>query len=186
MRSDDAPKTGIDFAVRPPLGHMAGSSIRPARPGDAPAIQRIARAAWHAAYDEILSPETVEETVDAWYDTDRLVEDDLRDPDRPFLVAQPAGDPVGFVEAALAEKPGTWHLYRLYVHAEHWGEGVGTALLEALEADIVDRGVERLRVSVLAANDVGVGFYEARGFERLETRHDERFDVPRYEYEKAL
>jgi len=170
--------------------------IREATAEDAPGIQRVARAAWHATYDDILGPERVTETVDAWYDPDRLVEDDVRDSDRPFVVAvrPPEAAIVGFAEAAVdeddeaGEEDGTddWHLYRIYVHPDVWGDGIGSALLEAIEGSFRERGVETLRVSVLAGNDVGVSFYESRGFELVETVPDEAFDVLRSEYVKSL
>ena len=177
--------------------------IRAATAGDAPGVQRVARAAWHATYDDIVGPERVTETVDSWYDPDRLVEDDVRDPDRPFVVAVrgEAERVLGFAEAAVADEEdaaedadeadeadatGDWHLYRIYVHPEAWGEGIGSALLAAIEAALRERGVEVLRVSVLTDNDVGVAFYESRGFEFVETVPDEAFDVPRSEYVKYL
>ena len=177
---------------------MTAPTIREARETDTTAIQRVARAAWHAAYDHLIGPEEVDETVDSWYDPDRLVRDDVRDPDRPFLVAERTtshddgsaavdeNSLVGFAEAAAGENPGLWHLYRLYVHPDVWGKGVGTALLERILAAVRERDVDELRVSVLADNEVGVGFYEARGFEQLATTEDERFDVPRFEYTRAL
>jgi len=174
--------------------------IRAATAEDAPDIQRVARAAWHAVYDDIVGPERVTETVDAWYDPDRLVEDDVRDPDRPFVVAIRGEDErvLGFAEAAVADEADAaedadegdatadWHLYRIYVHPDAWSEGIGSALLERIETALRERGVETLRVSVLADNDVGVSFYESRGFELLETVPDEAFDVLRSEYVKSL
>ena len=174
--------------------------IRAATAGDASGVQRVARAAWHATYDDIVGPERVTETVDAWYDPDRLVEDDVRDPDRPFVVAIRGEDErvLGFAEAAVADDADAgedvddadatadWHLYRIYVHPEAWGEGIGSALLERIETALRERGVETLRVSILADNDVGVSFYESRGFEFVEAVPDEAFDVPRSEYVKYL
>lgn len=177
---------------------MTAVTIRDARKEDAPGIHRVARAAWHAAYDDLIGPGEVDETIDSWYGPDRLVRDDVRDPDRPFLVAErttshddgsDSGDDgtlVGFAEAAAGDEPGLWHLYRLYVQPDAWGKGVGTALLERIENSVREREVDELRVSVLADNEVGVAFYEARGFEQLATTEDERFDVPRVEYTRAV
>jgi GNAT superfamily N-acetyltransferase len=184
---------------------MTDVTLRNATATDAGAIKRVARAAWHAAYDDVLGPDAVDETVDAWYDPDRLVADDVRDPDRPFVLAARDGDVVGFAEAAARDRPSegandepsdesggsvdgapVWHLYRPYVHPTAWGEGVGTALLDRIEDALRRRGVDELRVFVLAANDVCVGFYESRGFDRVATGTEEQFDAARHEYGNRL
>ena len=54
---------------------------------DAAAIQAVARDSWHAAYDDVLGPERVDDTVSSWYDPERLVTDDVEQADRPFYVA---------------------------------------------------------------------------------------------------
>ncbi|QSW99940.1 GNAT family N-acetyltransferase [Haloterrigena alkaliphila] len=67
-------------------------SVRPAAPDAAPTVREIARESWHAAYDEFLSPETVDEVTDEWYAIDAL-EDSiaaaLERSDRTFLLAVP-------------------------------------------------------------------------------------------------
>ncbi|WP_207586884.1 GNAT family N-acetyltransferase [Halomontanus rarus] len=84
-------------------------------------------------------------------------------------------------------------LVRLYVHPGCWGKGTGTALLEraidGLETDgDGDANYERLELEVFADNEVGVRFYESRGFERT-GEHEERFagdTQPVYTYERSL
>lgn len=194
------------MSVEPPAA-MTDVAVRETTVDDVHDVQRVARAGWHASYDDIVGPERVEETVNSWYDPERLVADDVRNPERPFFVAErrgdraagrrdrtadaatgdaTAGDVVGFAEAAAGDEPGVWQLYRIYVHPEAWGEGVGTALLAEIEAAVRERGAEALRVSVHAENDVGVSFYEARGFDRVRTEPDEAFGGRRHEYAKAL
>jgi len=158
-------------------------TVRPGRPEDAPAVQQVARAAWHATYDDLLGREAVEQRVASWFDPDRLVDDDVRPDERPFLVAADDGV-VGFVEAA--PRDGAYHLYRLYVHPDRWREGIGGRLLERVEAAAHERGADRLTVSVLADNELAVVFYEESGFERIGESHDEAFDLPRYGYRKEL
>lgn len=174
---------------------MTEPIVRATEADDVTAVQRVARAAWLAAYDDLIDPDQVDETVDSWYDPDRLVADDVCDPERPFFVAERTGageeeaeasDVVGFGEAATGDEPGVWHLYRIYVHPDAWGEGVGTALLERVEAAVHERGGDELRVSVHAGNEVGVDFYEARGFERVATVPDEEFGGDRHEYVEPL
>lgn len=82
----------------------------------------------------------------------------------------------GFVAAADAG------LRAIYVHPDHQGEGVGTALLSA-GTDAVPVACERVVLEVFAANDDSRGFYEARGFERVGAS---TFTVAGDDYETAV
>ncbi len=159
-------------------------TVRPATAADADAIRRVAREAWHAAYDDLLGPDTVTETVAEWYDPDRLVEHDITADERPLFVAVDDAL-VGFAEAA-PETADRARLYRIYVTPDRWGEGIGSELLSRVESALRERGFDRLTLEVLAENSVGVEFYESRGFRRTATTHDQRFDVDEYEYRKRL
>jgi len=77
-------------------------------------------------------------------------------------------------------------LARLYVRPDDWNEGIGTALLERLEADF-STAVDRIRLAVLAANQVGISFYESRGFDRVATRSsDLAAGLEEHVYERQL
>jgi ribosomal protein S18 acetylase RimI-like enzyme len=157
--------------------------VRPAETDDTPAIERIAREAWHAAYDDILGPDAVDAKLDEWYDHEELRESVTAD-EGVFVLA--GADPVGFAQAVPGED--AWHLARIYVDPEQWGEGVGTALLDRVEDELRAAGAECYRLAVLAENTVGVGFYESRSFERFDTRTVELAGVEtaEYWYRKAL
>jgi ribosomal protein S18 acetylase RimI-like enzyme len=144
--------------------------VRPATPDDAVAIERVARAGWHAAYDDILGAALVDERVDEWYDIDALRAVPAR-VDHALFVAD-EGDVVGFAHAGPAPEGDGYVLYRLYVLPDHWRRGIGTALLAAV-ADTIREATDRLRLTVYADNEVGVRFYEARGFERVGSTEDE-------------
>jgi ribosomal protein S18 acetylase RimI-like enzyme len=87
------------------------------------------------------------------------------------LVARTAdGEIAGFVQFAPESKSYAQDVTRgvvenLYVRAEHRGEGVGSDLLCAAEAQLFDAGVDRVRLEVLAANDSAREFYAAHGYE---------------------
>ncbi|MFP9192933.1 GNAT family N-acetyltransferase [Natronosalvus vescus] len=148
--------------------------IRPATPGDAAAIRSVARASWHAAYDDFLGRETVDAVTDDWYAVDRLRDSieaaeshlfvcDLADAD--WGSDRSVNDVAGFVHVSpWAGESGVGHLKRLYVHPDHWGQGLGTALLERGERALEQAGYDRIRLEVFAENGDGVGFYEARGY----------------------
>lgn len=163
-------------------------TIREAEVGDVAAIQRVARAAWHAAYDDLLGSETVEDVVDEWYAPDGLREN-VTDPGRVFLVAEREGMVVGFADSCRwGEADDVAVLARIYVEPDRWNDGIGGALLARSESLLGERGYDRLRLVVFAENDVGVSFYESSGFERIEER-TEQFDGEiheEYVYEKPL
>lgn len=138
---------------------------RRATPGDAPAVREVARRSWHAAYDALVGPETVAETVDEWYDPSDLSEQ-IRAA-TCFRVAESDDGVVGFVHGEYdGEDPAA--LPRLYVHPGHWDAGAGTALLSSTEDTLREAGARGLELSVLADNDIGRSFYESRGFESVD------------------
>jgi ribosomal protein S18 acetylase RimI-like enzyme len=146
-------------------------------------IRELIRAhglSWREAYDDIL-PESVldamtveptPEDVEGW--PDRLDSDD-----GAVFVAVVEGAARGFVDVRWgAENTKSFvgsdeaGVKAIYVHPDWWGEGLGTALLDrGLEA--VPDDVETVRLEAFADNDVGARFYEARGFERVETDETE-------------
>jgi len=160
-------------------------TVREAIPEDAGRIQSVARETWHAAYDDILGSGTVDDTVDEWYALDRLREQ-VDDPEHAFYVAETDGI-AGFAHARPdSERAGVWALGRLYVRPDRWSEGIGTRLLARVEADARDAGADHLRLGVLTDNEIGVSFYESRGFGFVEETRDERNDASVSIYEKEL
>ncbi|MBX0325384.1 GNAT family N-acetyltransferase [Halomicroarcula sp. F13] len=161
------------------------SGVRKGTCEDVPAVQRVARRAWHGAHDDIVGAATVDAFLQRYYTPSRL-DDAVTDSDRVFLVATVDGDVVGFAEAGPTEADRTWSLARCYVDPGHWREGIGTALLDAIESGVRDRGGRRLRLVVMADNDDAVAFYESRGFLRVDDHYDEFLDVDGYVYAKSL
>ncbi|PSP81088.1 GNAT family N-acetyltransferase [Halobacteriales archaeon QS_1_68_20] len=151
-------------------------TLRTATPDDAPAVQRVARASWHAAHDQVLGADAVDDLIDQWYDVAGLRESIERD-DRPMFVAVADGDLVGFASGGPTEGgPADAVVSRIYVHPDRWGEGHGTALLERLFEALREADSESVWLAVLADNEVGRSFYEARGFAVHEERTVELAD----------
>lgn len=89
-----------------------------------------------------------------------------------FVLLATAGEtPVGY--AVVLIRPGdddTWpvgahlaELLSLAVSPEARGHGLGTALMDAVDAELERRGVHDLEVAVMAGNDRARRFYERRG-----------------------
>lgn len=164
------------------------ATIREATTDDAEDIRQVARESWHAAYDDIVGAERVESVVDSWYDRDRLEQSVAREDGR-FLVAEietdheasieggtaSSGDGqiVGFAQAVLGDEDEAAELPRIYVHPDHWGGGIGSELLDRIETWLRERRAERLRLVVLADNEVGNAFYEKCGYRTVGSRESE-------------
>lgn len=163
--------------------------IRPARPADAEGIHAVSVASTRAAYEGRLHDETFLRVVD----DERRVES-LRSflgeaagaDDVVYLAAADDERVVGFVQLLSGDRvpagSGGAYLKSLYVHPDRWGEGVGTRLLSA-GLDRLPAGVDHVRVAVLSVNDLGREFYEARGFEWLES---ETFEIGGVSYDTEI
>ena len=153
------------------------------RPGTDAEIRELIRAhglSWREAYDEILpdsvldamTVEPTSEDVEGW--TDRLGGDDAA-----VFVAFVDETVRGFVDVRWGEEntkpfvdPGEADIKAIYVHPDWWGEGIGTALLDYALDSLPDR-IEAVRLEAFADNEVGARFYEARGFDRIQTAETE-------------
>jgi len=134
----------------------AHTVIRRATPADAADIARVQCETWRAAYagilpDHVLDALSVSAGASRW--EGHIANDDV--------AVWVAGDVDGFASAGPSrdeDRHGTTELYALYVHPRAQRRGLGAALLDAA----VEHGASTLWV--LAANDAGRAFYQARGW----------------------
>jgi len=87
------------------------------------------------------------------------------------LVARDGGAAIGY--AFVHIRPGdddTWpigahmaELVSLAVAPDQRSRGIGTALMDAVDAELERRGIHDLEVAVMAGNDRAVAFYQRRG-----------------------
>jgi ribosomal protein S18 acetylase RimI-like enzyme len=156
--------------------------IRPATPDDAEAVARVHVETWRAAYAHALSAEGL-----ASLSVTQRTEMHRRSPP---LVAEVDGEIVGFVAVGPGTDPDTdGELYAIYVLPEHWGSGVGRALMEAGEERLRELGHQHAILWVLEDNPRARRFYEAAGWTPAGTRRPiEIFGqpVPEIRYEKSL
>ncbi|ELZ15766.1 GNAT family N-acetyltransferase [Natrinema thermotolerans] len=137
-------------------------NVRSATEDDFDAITAVARATWHDTYDE-LDAETIDDTVDAWYTDDSMP---LEAPGTVVLVCERDDELVGFTHAVAQGE--TADVLRMYVHPDHQGEGVGSALHERLMATLEETEAEEVRSFDFAFNDASRRFYEGLGFEQTD------------------
>ncbi|KPP86201.1 MAG: acetyltransferase family protein [Rhodobacteraceae bacterium HLUCCA08] len=140
--------------------------IRAPTPDDIPDLARIHVQAWAETYAGIV-PDAVIARFDIAFRTRQwqgaLAREDLRTayaPGQGFAQVGPQRDP-----RDRADWPE--ELYAIYLRDAAKGRGLGRALLRAV---LGDRPVTAL---VLEGNDAALGFYQATGARRLDTR---RFD----------
>jgi putative acetyltransferase len=132
--------------------------IRSANPDETAELLSLHRASIRefgtAAYDDVQD--------DDWADKEEA-DYPLGDDDPRFVVAERGGELAGFGDLHWPEAEVT----AVYVAPDHAGEGVGSTILEALEAAARERGLDELG---LLASRNAVGFYEEAGYERVEPR----------------
>ena len=148
--------------------------IRPATPTHIDGIQRVAEQAWYSAHEPIVGAETVDEFLEKYYDAETfrsLIENDAI---FPVAVASES-NVVGFASASPDNDcASTYHLGRIYILPDRWGEGIGRRLLADIEQTVERRGGERIKLGVMAENERAVKFYESANYERESKFYDER------------
>lgn len=141
--------------------------VRDAAVDDANAMGHLHVRAWQSAYrgvmpDEYLDGLQAHDRVEMW--RDRISRSDLP----PLLVAAMADDVVGF--AALgAEQPPTsspscGQLYAINLDPDHWGHGIGRALLRRATDALLAMGYQEAVLWVVPENQRARSLYESEGW----------------------
>lgn len=188
------PTSGTDAMTRG--DEKQTTEIRALRgPEDVRGLIRVHGRAWREAYRDIL-PESVLAQVVVHPMDEQVREryEDLReDRDGVLLAVDEAGTARGYAYFRWGEEtkpfvgPDEAGLKEIYLDPDYWGRGIGTRLLEC-GIERLPETVRRLKLETFAANDVGRGFYEARGFERVAENEVEigGDTYPTIVYERAL
>jgi ribosomal protein S18 acetylase RimI-like enzyme len=140
-------------------------TVRRATVQDAATLGRVHVRAWQAAYrgqmpDDYLDGLRPEERAAGW--ARGLGRDRSHD---PVLVAEQAGQVVGFAVVGPAEDPeGAGELYAINVDPDHWGTGAGRALLVAAQTELARLGYAEAVLWVLPGNARARRFYEVAGW----------------------
>ena len=149
--------------------------VRSATPADAERIASVARESCEAAYEGLMDDPALLEKVRA---------EDYVEEVRSFLRSIPGTDGLRYDVAEADGRVERFAHYRfepaetdgfvgpeecllqaLYVAPDRWGEGLGSALVDAGDAELPDR-LSVLVLGVLKGNAVGISFYESAGFHR--------------------
>ncbi|MGA9876424.1 MAG: GNAT family N-acetyltransferase [Solirubrobacteraceae bacterium] len=107
----------------------------------------------------------------SWERRRRQYEQWLAEPEAFVLIAERAGEPVGYAMVRVREGSPTWpiseragEIETLSVLPGERGQGTGTELLEAVRAELGVRGATELALHVMATNSDAIRFYERHGF----------------------
>lgn len=129
--------------------------IRPGTTADAAALAELGRVVVPATYAPISEAEAAR-TLETWWSEESLAESLGR---LPHWVAERDGALIGV--ANLGRRHDRAVMWKLYVHPDEQGGGLGRRLLEqVLEAS----AGEPLWLSYVDGNDRAAGFYAAHGF----------------------
>ena len=142
------------------------TTIRPARPDDAPALIALL----HATFLDTWAPQMSAESLARWREHDDGPERYVRDKSSDFVVAE--------VDGALA---GMIHWHEGFVHALHVDtrfrrRGIGAALMAEAEAAARAAGIARLRLETDTFNQPSQALYRAFGFVEIERYPDTQYD----------
>ncbi|WP_406642449.1 N-acetyltransferase family protein [Amycolatopsis sp. WGS_07] len=142
-------------------GTLPEARIRPAGPGDVAAICRFGEIHIPPHYTPLIGEAAAQRQVRHWWNEAHI---SAAVADERVVVAEADGQVVG-----VGQRGPDHVIYKLYLHPEHRGYGLGPRLLDALARQLPpDVGV--LRIEHFAANERAGAFYEREGFavERIE------------------
>ena len=149
--------------------------IRAARDEDAIAMGQVMVATYLAAHQGQMPAEawakraeewTPEVSARGWARTLREIASGERPQDCIYVAVDEGGAIVGLAmggPANVEEFPQTGAVYALYVSTRHQGQGLGRRLVQAVAADLAQKGMTALQIGCLAANAPARRFYEAIG-----------------------
>lgn len=151
---------------------MSGSvHTRSMRESDIPCVAEIHIAAWRTAYEGIVRRERMDALSVAKAESTLWLR--LGATDTNYIVCEVHGELTGFVShgpvrdvEGLPSEPGVAEIHALYVHPDHWGDGCGRALVQAVRERL--RGDwDQLVLWTLQENPAARAFYSAVGFQEV-------------------
>jgi GNAT superfamily N-acetyltransferase len=134
-------------------------TIRSAVPADAEAMALVHRLSANTAYGR-------DDPLDGRLAAARRLFDEGET--RPFLAEDDRGAVIGVLTVGDDE------LHAIYVHPDHWGTGVGQALLDRAETELA-KTCAAASLTCMAGNARGRRFYERNGWKLGETRVEPHF-----------
>ena len=91
----------------------------------------------------------------------------LKSPAAEFILAEEGGRPAGYALLLFRRGARVARLYSIAVAPESRGRGLSREIVQAAVACAINRGCDRVRLEVRAANARAIRLYEKSGFELL-------------------
>ncbi|GGE28643.1 GNAT family N-acetyltransferase [Streptococcus himalayensis] len=88
----------------------------------------------------------------------------------PFLLAEDNGQVMGYAYASTYYDKAAYDWtaeLTIYLDEEKRGSGVGSALYDALENELTQRGFKNFVVCISLPNDASIAFHKKRGYEQV-------------------
>ena len=154
--------------------------IRPAAASDVALLHEIAAITFPLACPPDALPESIQAFIDENL-SEAAFAGYLTDPGRELFIAEDDGRAIGYtmlvhgdpadtdVAAVVTVRP-TVELSKVYVHPDHHGGGVASALVEESVRAAGSRGAASMWLGVNQFNERANRFYEKSGFARVGTK----------------
>ena len=140
--------------------------LRPAEPPDALAVARVHVRSWQVGYRSLL-PDSFLERLRPEERAARYIFGDP-DPQKPWtIVAVEDGTILGFATTSPsrdADLPHYGELCAMYVDPDHWGRGIGAALMDEAQNRLRQYGFAHGLLWMLAGNTRAERFYRGAGW----------------------
>jgi ribosomal protein S18 acetylase RimI-like enzyme len=149
-------------------------TIRKAELEDIPQIRAVGSASWRATYTDIFPDAFIENALDQWW-SEASFQSSIPNAAACNLVAEQDGQIVGTLLGTINPgEEGQVHLFRLYIHPDHVGQGTGKQLWQAYLQHLAP-GVKRVDLEVEPQNARAIQFYTRLGFKETGTNEAEAF-----------
>lgn len=156
---------------------MSAAATRPAAIADIPALARLGRDSFVAAFGHLYRPEDLSRFLEDVH-SERAVAGEMANPLCRYRVAEADAALVGYCKLSLAcgwpehaRGAGAVELKQLYTAPGRSGRGIGAMLMEWALAEARGHGADELQLSVWSRNFGAQRFYARYGFEKMADIH---------------
>lgn len=148
--------------------------IRKAALEDIPHIRAVGSASWRATYTGIFPDAFIDNVLEEWW-SESGFQRAIPNAAVGNLVAQQDGHIIGTLMGTVNPgEDGQVHLFRLYIHPEHVGQGIGKQLWQAY-IQLLAPEVNRVDLEVAPQNARAIQFYNRLGFQETGRNEAEAF-----------
>ncbi len=137
-------------------------NVRKATRLDYPALREVARISRKKAFAHFMDDSDIDIEIEKYY-SDKVMDDILANPSNTILVAEKAGELVGYICVLPQDRKGRPRLLQFYVHPESQRQGVGRLLFEYGCSFLKEAGKQEVFISTVRANNIGLAFFAKQG-----------------------